>query len=85
FKFGAYPVADVIDYTDKIRVLDPSFTIDHDEWALRHADYVEALSQDVRKWIGHKIFNDPHVLRGAVANPAPDSVSGCKCWIGLGE
>jgi len=85
WKFEAYPVEDVIDYTDKIRILDPTYSIDHDEWAIRHGEYVKALSQDVRKWTGHKIYHDPHVIKGVVTNPDPDSVSGCKCWIGLGE
>ena len=82
---GLVPVEDVIDYTDKIKKLDSTYTIDHDEWEIRHKNYVTALSQDVRKWIGHKIYNDPKIINGVVTNPDPDSVSGCKCWIGLGE
>ncbi|HMJ87007.1 MAG TPA: RHS repeat-associated core domain-containing protein, partial [Vicinamibacterales bacterium] len=85
WKFAAYPVEDVIDYTDKIRMLDPTYSINHDEWAIRHGEYVKSLSQDVRKWTGHKIYRDPHVIKGVVTNPDPDSVSGCRCWIGLGE
>jgi len=85
WKFELYPVEDVIDYTDKIRKLDPSYSIDHDEWQIRHKSYVEALSQDVRKWIGHEIYRNPHVHQNLIANPDPDSGSGCKCWIGIGE
>ena len=71
--------------TAKIRKLDPSYSIDHDEWQIRHKSYVEALSQDVRKWIGHEIYRNPHVHQNLIANPDPDSGSGCKCWIGIGE
>jgi hypothetical protein len=82
---GLVPVEDVIDYSAKIRKLDSTYKIDPDEWAIRHEAYLDALSHGAKNWIGHQIYHDPKVIKGVVTNPDPNGVSGCKCWIGLGE